>query len=116
MCFPGYSYHKQFFLFIAFASIISAPPLEKSWLRPCLKPHQSSRRHVQYVQHLLCLDWITARKAKFLFQFTTLNPKILIELKTHLCYMTVLLGGEYSNKNSLVSKGKTPYDIPTHIL
>jgi len=34
MCFPGYSYHKQFFLFIGFASIISAPPLEKSWLLP----------------------------------------------------------------------------------
>ena len=34
MCFPGYSYHKQFFLFIAFASIISAPPLRKILAAP----------------------------------------------------------------------------------
>ena len=32
--FLDYSNHKQFFLFKAFASITSAPPLEKSWLRP----------------------------------------------------------------------------------
>ena len=32
--FLDYSYHKQFFLFKAFASITSVPPLEKSWLRP----------------------------------------------------------------------------------
>jgi len=75
---------------------------EKIFRKTCkipglLKPHQSSRRHVQYIQHLLCLDWIPASKAKFLFQLTTLNPKILIELKTHLCYTTVFLGGEYSN-------------------
>ena len=31
--FLGYSNHKQFFLFTAFASITSAPLLEKSWLR-----------------------------------------------------------------------------------
>ena len=29
------SNHKQFFRFKAFASTTSAPPLEKSWLRPC---------------------------------------------------------------------------------
>ena len=34
--FLDYSNHKKFFLFISFASITSAPPLEKSWLRPCL--------------------------------------------------------------------------------
>ena len=33
--FLDYSNHKQFFLFKAFVSIASAPPLEKSWLRPC---------------------------------------------------------------------------------
>jgi len=32
--FLDYFNHKQFFLFKAFASITSAPPLEKSWLRP----------------------------------------------------------------------------------
>jgi len=32
--FLDYSNHKQFFLYKAFASITSAPPLEKSWLRP----------------------------------------------------------------------------------
>ena len=32
--FLDYSYHKQFFLFKAFSSTTSAPPLEKSWLRP----------------------------------------------------------------------------------
>jgi len=32
--FLDYSYHKQFFLFKAFASSTSAPPLEKSWLYP----------------------------------------------------------------------------------
>ena len=32
-----YCNHKQFFLMKDFASIASAPPLEKSWLRPCLK-------------------------------------------------------------------------------
>jgi len=32
--FLDYSNHKQFFLFKAFAPITSAPPLEKSWLRP----------------------------------------------------------------------------------
>ena len=32
--FLDYSNHKKFFLFKAFASITSAPPLEKSWLRP----------------------------------------------------------------------------------
>jgi len=36
MCFPGYSYHKQFFLFIAFASIISAPPPRKILAAPLL--------------------------------------------------------------------------------
>ena len=34
--FLDYSNHKKLFLFKAFASITSAPPLEKSWLRPCL--------------------------------------------------------------------------------
>jgi len=34
MCFPGYSYHKQFFLFIAFASIISAPPQKNPGCAP----------------------------------------------------------------------------------
>ena len=33
--FLDYSNHKQCFLFKAFASKTSAPPLEKSWLRPC---------------------------------------------------------------------------------
>jgi len=33
--FLDYSNHKQFFLFKDFASITSAPPLEKFWLRPC---------------------------------------------------------------------------------
>jgi len=33
--FLDYSNHKQFFLLAAFASIISAHPLETSWLRPC---------------------------------------------------------------------------------
>ena len=37
--FLEYSNHKQFFLFKAFASITSAPPLEKSWLRPWT-PHK----------------------------------------------------------------------------
>jgi len=37
MCFPGYSYHKQFFLFIAFASIISAPPLRKILAAPLIR-------------------------------------------------------------------------------
>ena len=32
--FLDYSNHKQIFLYKAFASITSAPPLEKSWLRP----------------------------------------------------------------------------------
>jgi len=32
--FLDYFNHKQFFLYKAFASITSAPPLEKSWLRP----------------------------------------------------------------------------------
>jgi len=32
--FLDYSNHKQFFLYKAFVSITSAPPLEKSWLRP----------------------------------------------------------------------------------
>ena len=36
MCFPGYSYHKQFFLFIAFASKISAPPRRKILAAPLL--------------------------------------------------------------------------------
>jgi len=36
MRFPGYSYHKQFFLFIALASIISAPPLRKILAAPLL--------------------------------------------------------------------------------
>ena len=36
--FLDYSYHKQFFLFKAFACITSAPHLEKSWLRPCSQP------------------------------------------------------------------------------
>ena len=41
--FLDYSNHKQFFLYKAFASITSAPPLEKSWLRPCLKTETTKR-------------------------------------------------------------------------
>ena len=39
--FLDYSNHKQLFLFKAFASITSALPLEKSWLRPCSDPHST---------------------------------------------------------------------------
>ena len=35
------SNHKQFFLVKAFASITSAPPLEKTWLRACSKRRES---------------------------------------------------------------------------
>ena len=54
MCFPGYSYHKQFFLFIAFASIISAPPLRKILAAPLivldteLSDDKDIQRQVQY--------------------------------------------------------------------
>jgi len=44
MCFPGYSYDKQFFLFIAFASIISAPPLRKILAAPL---HDIEKRRIQ---------------------------------------------------------------------
>jgi len=37
--FLNYSNHKQIFLFKAVASITSAPPLEKSWLRPWTCPY-----------------------------------------------------------------------------
>ena len=47
MCFPGYSYHKQFFLFIAFASIISAPPLRKILAAPLLRSSLFSELRVQ---------------------------------------------------------------------
>ena len=40
--FLDYSNHKQFFLVKAFASITSAPPLEKTWLRACYKEPEMS--------------------------------------------------------------------------
>jgi len=47
--FLDYSNHKQFFLFKAFASITSATPLEKSWLRPWLhKPLRDFRVPVRF--------------------------------------------------------------------
>jgi len=36
--FLGYSNHKQVFLFKAFCFHTFSPPLEKSWLRPWVKP------------------------------------------------------------------------------
>ena len=39
--FLDYSNHKRFFLYKAFASITSAPPLEKSWLRPWYQPKKA---------------------------------------------------------------------------
>jgi len=45
--FLDYSNHKQFFLYKAFASITSAPPLEKSWLRPCQAPSTNAKSPIE---------------------------------------------------------------------
>ena len=53
--FLDYSNHMQFFLFKAFDSITSAPPLGKSWLRPSLRSNERQIKTLSKNLNNICI-------------------------------------------------------------
>jgi len=66
--FLDYSSDKQFFLFKAFASITSAPPLEKSWLRSWI---QVTNQFVRWVTHLQF----------FMYKLKAMRQRVAIQIR-----------------------------------